>query len=119
MLRLSRDKSISGFAYPAQDQGARRLGLVAGPTSARPQSGLRRLRDQITTIVEGTLSSMVSIWSTVRRPRSRSGFSDGTRRHHDRGSEASLSGSIGDDQKTNTISTQAKASTLVATIQTR
>ena len=76
------------------------------------------LRDQITTIVKNAVFNGVNLTdgSTVQITALAS--SDGTRRVTTAAQNLKLSGAIVTVKTTNTISTQAKASTLVATIQT-
>ena len=79
------------------------------------------LRDQITYDRRRMRCSTASTWSTVRPTRSRHHGPGLVRRyapHHGQRQKMSLSGSIVTIASTGTISTQAKASTMIAVVQT-
>ena len=76
------------------------------------------LRDQITTIVKNAVFNGINLVDGSTTQITALASSDGTRRITTSAQKLSLSGSIVTIKTTNTISTQAKASTLVATIQT-
>jgi flagellin len=75
------------------------------------------LRDQITTIVKNAVFNGVNLVDGSTTQITALASSDGTRRITTAAQKLSLSGSIVTIKSTSTISTQAKASTLVATIQ--
>ena len=75
------------------------------------------LRDQITTIVKNAVFNGVNLVDGSTTQITALASSDGTRRITTSAQKLSLSGTIVTIKSTNTISTQAKASTLVATIQ--
>ncbi|HEY4944221.1 MAG TPA: flagellin [Rhizomicrobium sp.] len=76
------------------------------------------LRDQITTIVKNAVFNGVNLVDGSTTQITALASSDGTRRITTAAQKLTLSGSIVTIKTTSTISTQAKASTLVATIQT-
>src|SRR5664279_2350887 len=76
------------------------------------------LRDQITTIVKNATFNGINLVDGSTTQITALAASDGTRRITTSAQKLALSGSIVTLKTTNTISTQAKASTLVATIQT-
>ena len=76
------------------------------------------LRDQITTIVKNAVFNGINLVDGSTTQITALASSDGTRRITTSAQKLSLSGAIVTIKTTNTISTQAKASTLVATIQT-
>ena len=75
------------------------------------------LRDQITTIVKNAVFNGFNLVNGSTTQITALASSDGTRRVTTSSQNMSLSGTIVTMRSTNTISTQAKASTLVATIQ--
>jgi len=75
------------------------------------------LRDQITTIVKNAVFNGFNLVNGSTTQITALASSDGTRRVTTSSQNMSLSGTIVTMKSTNTISTQAKASTLVATIQ--
>jgi flagellin len=75
------------------------------------------LRDQITTIVKNAVFNGFNLVNGSTTQITALASSDGTRRVTTSAQNMSLSGTIVTMKSTNTISTQAKASTLVATIQ--
>ncbi|MEJ0043058.1 MAG: flagellin, partial [Rhizomicrobium sp.] len=75
------------------------------------------LRDQITTIVKNAVFNGVNLVDGSTTQITALASSDGTRRITTGAQKLTLSGTIVTIKTTNTISTQAKASTLVATIQ--
>ncbi len=75
------------------------------------------LRDQITTIVKNAVFNGVNLVDGSTNQITALASSDGTRRITTAAENLSLNGTIVTLKSTNTISTQAKASTLVATIQ--
>ncbi|HXC55544.1 MAG TPA: flagellin [Rhizomicrobium sp.] len=76
------------------------------------------LRDQITTIVKNAVFNGINLVDGSTTQITALAASDGTRRITTSAQKLTLSGSIVTVKTTSTISTQAKASTLVATIQT-
>ena len=76
------------------------------------------LRDQITTIVKNAVFNGINLVDGSTTQITALASSDGTRRITTSAQKLTLSGAIVTIKTTNTISTQAKASTLVATIQT-
>ena len=76
------------------------------------------LRDQITTIVSNAVFNGFNLVNGSTNQITALASSDGTRRVTTSAQKLTLSGSIVTVKTTSTISTQAKASTLVATIQT-
>jgi len=76
------------------------------------------LRDQITTIVKNAVFNGTNLVDGSTTQITALASSDGTRRITTSAQKLALSGTIVTLKTTNTISTQAKASTLVATIQT-
>ena len=76
------------------------------------------LRDQITTIVKNAVFNGVNLTDGSTTQITALASSDGTRRITTGAQNLKLSGAIVTIKTTSTISTQAKASTLVATIQT-
>src|SRR5258707_659245 len=76
------------------------------------------LRDQIATIVKNAVFNGINLVDGSTTQITALASSDGTRRITTAAQKLSLSGSIVTVKSTATISTQAKASTLVATIQT-
>ena len=75
------------------------------------------LRDQITTIVKNAVFNGINLVDGSTTQITALASSDGTRRITTSAQKLALSGTIVTLKSTNTISTQAKASTLVATIQ--
>ena len=75
------------------------------------------LRDQITTIVKNAVFNGINLVDGSTTQITALAASDGTRRITTSAQKLTLSGSIVTVKTTSTISTQAKASTLVATIQ--
>jgi flagellin len=76
------------------------------------------LRDQVTTIVKNAVFNGINLVDGSTTQITALAASDGTRRITTAAQDLKLSGSIVTIKTTSTISTQAKASTLVATIQT-
>ena len=76
------------------------------------------LRDQITTIVKNAVFNGINLVDGSTTQITALASSDGTRRITTSAQKLTLSGSIVTIKTTSTISTQAKASTLVATLQT-
>jgi flagellin len=76
------------------------------------------LRDQITTIVKNAVFNGFNLVDGSTNQISALASADGTRRVSTASQKLSLSGTIVTVKNTNTISTQARASTLIATIQT-
>ncbi len=75
------------------------------------------LRDQITTIVKNAVFNGFNLVDGSTNQVTALASADGTRRVTTSAQKMSLSGSIVTVKSTNTISTQAKASTLISTIQ--
>src|SRR5690242_19297790 len=76
------------------------------------------LRDQITTIVKNAVFNGFNLVDGSTTQITALASADGTRRETTASQKLSLSGTIVTVKNTNTISTQARASTLISAIQT-
>src|SRR6201996_7139831 len=118
-VALSAGQSISALLIQLKQQALSAADPSLDPASRQAlNANFTALRDQITTIVKNAVFNNFNLVNGSTNMIQALASSDGTRRVTTQAQNLSLSGTIVTLKSTATISTQAKASALIATLQT-